>query len=101
MEEKSMNTKTNEKGTTATMNDIMPKHHLTERWQEALARGGCIAIIWSIEDVKVMRPDLTDSQCMEVLETVKSDHDASCGLTWDTVGDCAELLFPPTPETVL
>jgi hypothetical protein len=100
MEVKAMNTKTNEEGTTATISEWMPKHDLTEHWQERLSKGGCIAIMWSIQDVKTMRPDLTDSECMEVLETVEQRHDASLGITWDTLDLWAEELFPPTPETL-
>jgi hypothetical protein len=95
MQGESMNTTTNEEGTTATM----PKHDLTEHWQEMLAEGGCIAIMWSIQDVKTMRPDLTDSQCMEVLDAVENNHDATLGVAWDTLEFWAEEFFPPTPET--
>ena len=35
-----------------------------------------IAIIWSIEDVLHVRPDLDDSQAMEVLQRVLNKHDA-------------------------
>src|ERR1035437_6851488 len=94
-----MNTKTKEEGTTAKMNDMMPKHDFTEHWQQTLSKGGCIAIIWSIQDVKVMRPDLPDSQCMEVLETVEHRHGANRGVTWNTLDLWADELFPPTPET--
>ena len=78
---------------------MLPKHDLTEHWQETLAAGGCIAIIWSIQDVKTMRPDLTDEQCMDVLETVEHWHDASVGVRWDTLEIWAEELSPSTPET--
>ena len=93
-----MNTKTDEERTTATMNEMMPKHYLKEHWQEALSKGGCIAILWSIQDVKTLRPDLTDSECMEVLETVQQCHDANLGITWHTLDLWADELFPPTPE---
>ena len=78
---------------------MLPKHDLTEHWQETLAEGGCIAIIWSISDVKTMRPDLTDAQCMDVLEMTEAWHDANLGVTWDTLEIWAEDLFPSTPET--
>ena len=34
-----------------------------------------IAIIWSIEDVKEIRPDLDDEACMDVLGYVQNKHD--------------------------
>ena len=37
-----------------------------EQIREHLAKTGRIAIIWGIEDVKAIRPDLTDEQCDEV-----------------------------------
>jgi len=53
-----------------------------------------IAIIWDIDDVKEGRPDLTDEQAMEVLETIKDDHDAYYGVTWYTLRDITDLMFP-------
>jgi len=39
-----------------------------------------IAIIWCIDDVKEQRPDLSDDECMEVLEYQERKHDASMGV---------------------
>ncbi len=54
-----------------------------------------ICIIWSIEDVKSLKGsfdhrdiDLTDEECMEILQRVKNNHDASIGITWE--GLCLE-----------
>jgi len=52
-----------------------------------------IAIIWSIEDVQLARPDLTDKQAMNVLEIIKNKHDATIGVTWDTLGIVADLFY--------
>ena len=53
-----------------------------------------IAIIWCIDDVKSIRPDLSDDECMEVLRYEDSKHDASMGVSWDTLEWNADYLFP-------
>jgi len=57
-----------------------------------------IAIIWSIEDVQEMRPDLTDEQAWKVLQLVERRLDASIGVDWHTLECVAEELFGPNPE---
>jgi hypothetical protein len=58
-----------------------------------------IALIWSIDDVQDVRPDLTDDQAWEVLRQVKSDHDATIGVTFETLEWVAQDLFGDAPET--
>ena len=53
-----------------------------------------IAITWSVDDVKHIRPDLTDDQAMDVLYEVKDHHDAEWGVSWTTLSTAAEILFP-------
>jgi len=53
-----------------------------------------IALIWDVDDVKVVRPDLTDDEALDVLERVKSKHDATMGVSWDTLECWADMLFP-------
>jgi hypothetical protein len=60
-----------------------------------------IAIIWSIEDVQFMRPDLTDDQAWQVLGQVKRHHDAEFGVNWQTLECVAEDLCGDAPETDL
>jgi hypothetical protein len=52
-----------------------------------------IALVWSIEDVKAYRPNLTDEQCMAVLEMVECDHDCDVGVSWDSLEYAADHLF--------
>ena len=66
---------------------------------ELLANRGQIALGWSIEDVQQVRPDLTDKQARQVLEEVERKHDATIGITWDTLEIAAEELFGSAPET--
>ena len=53
-----------------------------------------IAIIWELDDVKSLRSDLTDDECMEVLGYVDRKHDASLGVTWETLEWHCDYLFP-------
>ena len=53
-----------------------------------------IAITWNVDDVKGIRPDLTDEQAMDVLYDVKRKHDAEWGVSWTTLRTVADILFP-------
>jgi len=57
-----------------------------------------IAIVWCIADVKDIRPDLSEDECMEVLGYQERKHDASMGVSWDTLEWCADYLFPKREE---
>jgi hypothetical protein len=56
-----------------------------------------IAIVWSVADVRDVRPDLTDDQCWDVLQTAANQHDALVGLSWDTLRCVADDLFGVQP----
>ena len=53
-----------------------------------------IFICWSSEDVKGVRPDLTKKKCRAVLHKVKRGHDATLGISWDTLEIFAEDMYP-------
>jgi hypothetical protein len=53
-----------------------------------------ITIEWSIEDVDSLRPDLTDKQKYEVLQAVKRHHDPNYGVTWQTLQEESDSMFP-------
>lgn len=61
---------------------------------KALARRRQIAIIWSLEDVLEVRPDLSEDQAWEVLQSCRPMHDANDGITWDSIEVICESLFP-------
>lgn len=52
-----------------------------------------VAIVWSIDDVKGLDEDredeneapLTDDEAKRVLSLLKSEHDASIGVNWETI----------------
>ncbi len=53
-----------------------------------------IAIVWRIDDVKEVRPDLTDEQCRAVLRQADESHDATIGINWEVLETHADDLFP-------
>lgn len=59
-----------------------------------LARRKQVAIIWAIEDVKGVRPDLTDDQAWDVLQECERCHDCEFGFTWTHIECVADELFP-------
>jgi hypothetical protein len=56
-----------------------------------------IAICWGVEDVKrqaiVRGLKLTKKECQRVLEMVLQTHDATLGVSWDTLDDVIINLF--------
>jgi hypothetical protein len=53
-----------------------------------------IAVSWHRDDVKDIRPDLTDAQALEVLQFAKHKHDANIGINWEVLQIHADMLFP-------
>lgn len=63
-----------------------------------LAEHRQVAIIWCIEDVQEIRPDLDDDQCWAVLQRCERLHDCNDGFNWYLIEAVAEDLFPKTQE---
>ncbi len=61
---------------------------------ELLAKHHSIAAIWCTDDVRGVRPDLTEEQAWEVLQQVLEHHDAEWGINWTTLEATADELFP-------
>ena len=57
-----------------------------------------IAVVWEIDDVKSIRPDLDDDKCMEVLGFADKKYDASIGICWETLEWHCDYLFPIKEE---
>jgi hypothetical protein len=53
-----------------------------------------IGLLWNIQDVQSLRPDLTNDQAWEVLQIVDDQKDATIGITYDTLSWAADDLFP-------
>lgn len=64
-----------------------------------LAEQRQIAIVWSVEDVQEVRPDLNADQAWEVLQQVRHGHDATIGINWDVLSCHAQMLFGAAPDT--
>jgi hypothetical protein len=56
-----------------------------------------IVIVWSVEDVLEVRPDLAEEQAIQVLRLVDKHHDASIGTNWETLESFASDLFGEAP----
>ena len=67
--------------------------------RELLQRQRQVAVIWCCDDVKSVRPDLTDDQCFDVLKQCRDQHDCQYGFTWTFIEDVAQNLFGDAPET--
>ena len=52
---------------------------------ESIPQVNEIAIIWDINDVKSIDPDLSDDDCREVLIRAQDDHDANEGINWNVL----------------
>ncbi len=53
-----------------------------------------IAVVWGIEDIQEIRPDLDDEQAWEILQAVKEQHDCEFGITWLSLETIADDLYP-------
>ncbi|MBP5972497.1 hypothetical protein HW132_07070 [Brasilonema sp. CT11] len=60
-----------------------------------------IANPWCIDDVKIVRSDLSDEQAHEVLQAVYYNFDCEIGINWDVLTTWAEELYPSKPTVVL
>lgn len=67
--------------------------------QALLATRKQIAIIFSIDDVHDVRPDLTDDQAWHLLQEVERHHDAEFGVNWELLEHVALRLFGAAPES--
>jgi hypothetical protein len=56
-------------------------------------------LVWHVEDIQWRRPDLTDSQCREVLSDLSRRHDAGIGINWDVI-DCVADDNYPAPDNL-
>jgi len=64
-----------------------------------LLPAGEIAIIWSVDDVLRLRPDLTRDEALTVLEYAELQHDSGDGINWHALDLRAEELFGPALES--
>lgn len=55
--------------------------------------GTYMEIRWYVEDVKEERPDLTDEQCITVLQALVNNHDANFGTNWNSIHYTANFIY--------
>ena len=60
-----------------------------------------IAIVWHIDDVLEVRPDLSMEQAWIVLRHAHYRHDAGVGINWEVLAAHAESLFAEREEDAL
>lgn len=65
---------------------------------ELLAENRMIAHVWTTDDVRQVRPELTDDQAWRVLQACEEKLDSEQGLTWDTIDQAAQDIFGPGAE---
>ena len=58
---------------------------LVQEYRNAMEEMGLGVIIWSIEDVQAVAPNLTDDQAMIVLKDAIRHMDANEGVNWETL----------------
>ena len=73
---------------------LMEVAHEYVEQDHVLKNEDSISIVWCIDDVKEVRPDLDDEQAWDVLQAVKDNHDATMGISWDTLEYAADHLYP-------
>ncbi|CAN5425590.1 hypothetical protein BH10PSE19_BH10PSE19_04650 [soil metagenome] len=59
-----------------------------------------ITITWTSEDIKEVRPDLSDVQASKVLQYVDRKHDDNVGINWEVIEIVADDLFPTTAANI-
>lgn len=64
-----------------------------------LAERRQVAIIWSIEDVLSVRPDLDEDQAWRVLQQCGNAHDCEMGFNWLFIEVVADDLYPANDAT--
>jgi predicted transcriptional regulator len=59
-----------------------------------------IAIIWTVEDVLGVCPNLSQEEAVNVLQSLLHNHDASLGVNWETIhGIAIYLSYNPGEPT--
>lgn len=57
-----------------------------------------VAVIWCVEDVQSLRPDLDEEESWHVLQRCRKVHDCNHGFTWDLIQYVADDLYPTKGE---
>ncbi|EFH5783321.1 TPA: hypothetical protein ACWQUH_004818 [Escherichia coli] len=53
-----------------------------------------LIVMWHKEDIAEVRTDLTDEQCVQVMQKIRQCHNADVGVNWEVISTTANELFP-------
>jgi hypothetical protein len=71
------------------MNKKKPSHEEITAAKEVLKASGYVAVYWTIEDVmwraKDIKKKVTKKQAQTIVDTLARTHDATIGISWDTI----------------
>jgi hypothetical protein len=76
------------------MTTITEEELLAINVHDLLAKRRQVAVIWSIDDVQAVRPDLDVDQSWKVLQRCRRVHDCEVGFNWLLIEIVADDLFP-------
>jgi hypothetical protein len=62
--------------------------------EAVLRRRRQVAVIWGVDDVQAIRPDLDRDQAWQVLQEARDRHDGELGFNWLLLETVAGNLFP-------
>lgn len=63
--------------------------HLSEENGQVILRDD-----WHIDDILMVREDLTEDQAIDVLEFLANAFDANEGINWDVIEYACQTLYP-------
>jgi hypothetical protein len=83
---------------TAALNTVFAGHGITFCLSALAKEQRQIAIVWNIQDVWNVRPDLNLDKAWQVLQAIDRNHDANVGVNWEVIECTAQSLFGDKPE---
>jgi len=73
---------------------------IVQDYAQQIQEGKAFANIWTIGDVKILAPDLTDDEAMAILELVEDNFDANIGINWDVIQHAIDMFIWQNEEKV-
>ena len=65
--------------------------YLASRHKDDIISGRAIAVVWTIEDVLSVNSDLTEDECVRVLQYIRDTIGPTSGINWSTIYDAIEV----------
>ena len=70
----------------------MSKHYNESNWMKYDTDD--LMLFVGVQKMAQLRPDLTNEDCRKILHAVKDKHDATLGISWDTIESIAYDMYP-------